>query len=72
MAIVLNTVYQLELAYFPKKSLSSWCFHTFLFFLYLITENSFKNIALKSWPYVEMASWPAAYFGKNEAGVETT
>ena len=25
-----------------------------------------------AWPYVEMASWPAAYFEKNEAGVETT
>ena len=27
---------------------------------------------LEAWPYVEMASWPAAYFEKNEAGVETT
>ena len=27
---------------------------------------------LTAWPYVEMASWPAAYFEKNEAGVETT
>ena len=27
---------------------------------------------LDPWPYVEMASWPAAYFEKNEAGVKTT
>ena len=32
----------------------------------------FKDIP-DSWPYVEMASWPAAYFGRmSEAGVETT